>query len=387
MSTTIRSTLVRFAAAPLASLILTASALAHHQCNHSASLACAATVAGALSSADCVSPADTFYDVWDFSGTVGQVVTINLSSNAFDTILILENPAGNFVADNDDFQGTNSRLIFTLTSSGTWRIYVSSFFPEESGSYSLSLSCSSGTPPPPGPSGNVSYIPIAGRQPGANNTSFISDVRIVNLNAAADTVRLDFYPLSSAGVSGPSASSTLTVAPGEQAVLNDVVLTRFNTTGLGVIRLSSTQPLEVISRIINDQRPIGGGTTGFAFRSKTLAQAKSTGVLPLLSSASESDQAAGLGFRTNLGYFNPNSSAVTVTFTMRRTFDGVAFGSSAVTIPALASGLSSIFNVISSVAPQDRVQPDYYVTYQASAPIFIYASITDNKTGDGVFVD
>jgi len=375
--------LVRLAAVTLVALGIAATGTANHQCGHSSTLACSAAVSGALSSADCRAPDGSYYDLWEFAGTSGQRVTIDISSNAFDTYLVLLDPSGAAVADNDDASGstTNSRITFTLNATGTWKIVANSFDESEFGNYNLSLGCTEGT------TRTVSYIPIAGHQPGANNTNFISDVRIVNSSGTADTVRLDFYSLRAGGLGGPTATSNLTVASGEQAVLNDVVLTRFNTTGLGVIQLTSTQPVEVISRILNDQRPINGGTTGFASRSRTLAQAKDHGTLPFLSSASAEDQAAGLGFRTNLGYFNPTTAAVTVTFIARRTFDGVSLGAETVTIPALASRLSPIFDVMASVAPQDRVQLDYYVTYEASAPIFIYASITDNKTGDGVFVE
>ena len=380
---TISFRIVCFAAVTVAGLGIARSAIADDHCGHAGSISCSATVTGALSSADCVAPDSSFYDLWEFSGTAGQEVVIIMTSRELDTYLILVDPSQNAVAQNDDFgDDTNSRITFTLTSTGTWTIVANSFEPLDTGSYNLALSCTAGIP-----SSNVSYIPIAGHQPGANNTNFISDVRIVNLNSSAETVTLDFFPLNPAGVAGPTATSTLTIAAGEQVVLNDVVLTRFVTTGLGVIRTTSARPVEVISRIINDQRPMSGGTTGFAFRARTMAQLKASGTLPFLSSASVTDTAAGLGLRTNLGFFNPTGSAVTVTFTAHRTFDGVPFGSNTLTVPPFASGLSSIFNVLTSVAPQDRAQADYYVTYQASAPIFIYASITDNKTGDGVFVD
>lgn len=375
----------RLAAALLVTLGMTATALASHQCNHSSAISCNSTVSGALSSADCRAPDDSFYDFWEFSGTSGQAVTITMTSSAIDTYLILLDPLDNLAAQDDDSGGgSNSQITFTLNATGTWTIVANSFDANEFGNYNLSLVCASGPPPT---AANVNYIQIAGRQPGANNTSFVSDVRILNSTGTTANVTLDFFPLNLNGVAGPSATSNLTVVAREQGVLNDVVLTRFNTTGLGVIRVSSTQLVTVISRIINDQRPINQGTTGFAFRAKTLAEAKTIGTLPFLSSASPVDQSALLGFRTNLGYFNPNSSSVTVTFTARRTQDGSALGSDTVTIPARASQLAPIFNIITSVAASDRVQTDYYVTYEATAPIFIYASITDNKTGDGVLVE
>lgn len=49
--------------------------------------------------------------------------------------------------------------------------------------------------------------------------------------------------------------------------------------------------------------------------------------------------------------------------------------------------LSPIFDIIASVPAESRVQADYYVTWESRGPIYVYASITGNKTGDGMFVE
>ncbi len=108
------------------------------------------TVQGELTATDCLLPSDSSYvDYWQFQGTTGDVVVIDLSSSDFDTYLALQDGTGAVAAQNDDFgNSTNSHIAFTLTSTGTWVITCTSLFPQITGSYTLTLQ---GVPaPPPG---------------------------------------------------------------------------------------------------------------------------------------------------------------------------------------------------------------------------------------------
>lgn len=233
----------------------------------------------------------------------------------------------------------------------------------------------------------VSFLPVVGKVAGAQGTFFVSDIRIVNTSGAPATVELEWWPANPAGASDPALTVERSVAGGQQLVLDDVVGATFNTQGLGAVRVVSDRPVNVYSRIINDQRPVDGGTTGFAFEGQSLAEAQSSGILAFLSNASDEDRGAGLGFRTNIGYMNPSSSTVLLTLTARRSSDGSILGSKSVTLAGYGiQGPANAFQVIDTVPGSDRVQDDFYVTYEASGPVLVYASITDNLTGDGVFV-
>lgn len=109
-------------------------------------IACNSTVTATLSSSDCVAADGSFYEIWTFTGTAGQVVTINMRSTTFDTYLYLFDPNNVKVAEDDDsgggVLGTDSALDFTLNASGTWTILTNSYSPEEEGAYKLSLTCS-----------------------------------------------------------------------------------------------------------------------------------------------------------------------------------------------------------------------------------------------------
>jgi outer membrane protein assembly factor BamB len=104
------------------------------------------TVNGNLTTSDCPADDGTFYDVYSFSGTAGQRISISMSSNQFDTFLILNRPDGSVLAVNDDGGGgTNSRIppngFITLPVTGTYTIYANAFDPDNTtGAYTLLIS-------------------------------------------------------------------------------------------------------------------------------------------------------------------------------------------------------------------------------------------------------
>lgn len=232
----------------------------------------------------------------------------------------------------------------------------------------------------------TSYLPVVGKVAGANNTNFVTDLRIVNRTSQTANVTLDFYAASPSGQTAPTATRTLTVAPGEQKLLNDVIGTTFSLTGLGALKVTSDRDVTVTARVINDLRGSGLGTTGFAVDAADLSDAQTAGTISFLSQASSADIAAGTGFRTNIGYFNPNAAAASVTFTARRTADGVVLGSNTISIPGLSQLQQSAFSILSAVPAADQVQADFYVTWTSNLPVFVYGAVVDNKTGDSVLI-
>jgi len=79
-------------------------------------------------------------DLYVFEGTVGQALSIELSSTEFDTYLQLQTPGGEKI-DNDDFEGrSDSRIDIALREDGRHRILATSYSPGETGGYQLALS-------------------------------------------------------------------------------------------------------------------------------------------------------------------------------------------------------------------------------------------------------
>lgn len=109
------------------------------------SMSCNRTVTGAIASNDCVALDDSYYDVYQFTGVVGQTVTIDMTSNSIDSYLVLFDPAGIMAVENDDREDIDTldaRITFRLTFSGTWTIYANTYDVEQ-GPYSLTMSCNS----------------------------------------------------------------------------------------------------------------------------------------------------------------------------------------------------------------------------------------------------
>jgi Bacterial pre-peptidase C-terminal domain len=123
-------------------------ATSDHECNHFGVLACpSSSAASELSTADCRLNDGSYVDLFKFSGVAGQTVTIDMTSTAFDTYLFLLDPTPVAVDGNDDFGGsTNSRIVFTLTATGTWTVGATSLEANQLGAYTLNLQCS-GSPP------------------------------------------------------------------------------------------------------------------------------------------------------------------------------------------------------------------------------------------------
>ena len=229
------------------------------------------------------------------------------------------------------------------------------------------------------------FVPVVGKVAGAAGTNFVTDVRIINYGSATASVTLDYFQQSVAGQTAPTATSTITVAPGEQKVLDDIIGV-VSSSGLGGLRVVATENVEVRARVLNDLRMAGEGTTGFAVEAGELADAKTAGTLSFLSASSAADIAAGAGFRTNIGYFNPLASTVDATFTARRT-DGSILASKTITIPGYSFVQQPAFALVDTVGAADQVQPNFYVTWTTSgAPLFVYAAVVDNRTGDSVLV-
>jgi hypothetical protein len=109
---------------------------------------CNTTVTGSLTSDDCKLSFDqSFYDAWTVQLTAGQTVQITQTAG-FDAYLLLFDPAGNEVDENDDGPGlgTNARISFTADQSGTYTIYANSREAGQTGSYSLEVTCNTGGP-------------------------------------------------------------------------------------------------------------------------------------------------------------------------------------------------------------------------------------------------
>lgn len=99
-----------------------------------------ATVEGRLTETDGKSENGVPADAYRFSGREGQRIRIDMSSSDFDTYLQLFDENRSSLAEDDDGapEGTDSRLNFTLPSTGTY-VLEARAFANATGDYSLSI--------------------------------------------------------------------------------------------------------------------------------------------------------------------------------------------------------------------------------------------------------
>ncbi len=93
-----------------------------------------------LTSADATLTDTSYYQLWLFTGSAGQIVQIDMTSSDFDAYLYLEDQNRNrLTTDDDGGGGTNARIIYTLPQTGTYRVLADAFRRGEKGRYALRL--------------------------------------------------------------------------------------------------------------------------------------------------------------------------------------------------------------------------------------------------------
>lgn len=232
-----------------------------------------------------------------------------------------------------------------------------------------------------GPTETTLYLPVVARNPGQGSSVFVSDVRVLNLADTDAEVFVSWFPKGAAGAAGPAAVTRLVAAAAGEAVVNDVVGTLFGANDRGALALSSTAPVRAAARTFNDQRGAGSGTFGQFVEAVSYRQAHRAGALLL---GSHRPKADGRDFRLNAGYFNPNPFPVEVTFNVRRP-DGSAVAAPGVrTLGPWANDLAAYHALVPGIPAAAQSQLAFFVTYTAPAPVFIYSSLVDNLTDDGL---
>lgn len=230
------------------------------------------------------------------------------------------------------------------------------------------------------PSERIYVLPVAGRVAGANDTLFRTDVRIVNRGTTRVPVRLDFYATGPDGNTGATATKTIDVAAGAEAVLDDLLKNTFNLdSGVGAVVLRSSRPLIIGSRVYNDQRAVGAGTFGQFVPASDSTDARVSGTFPL---GANRDAATRAGYRTNVGWFNFASTNARLTVTAL-SVTGAQMAKTTLTVHGLAHQQASLTQLFPGIAAAD----DLYLTFQVDGgSLFVYSSVVDNVNGDAIFV-
>lgn len=228
-------------------------------------------------------------------------------------------------------------------------------------------------------------VAVAGNITTGAGDKFVTDLRIFNPSFTAPAVALvEFFLSGAGGNANATASQTVVIPARGEAVLDDVTGPNgLNSAGsTGAIRVTSQNQLAVTANIFNDQRAANKGTFGQFVPAIGRSSELRRGVIPHLSNKTR-DATNPSGFRTNLGFFNPNQSPVFVRLELRdRT--GALLGQNTVTLAGLSQQQNAIPSYFGGVDLSNA--SGLTVSFDASAPIIVYGAVNDNVSGDSIFV-
>lgn len=215
------------------------------------------TINGQLTTSDCLMTGK-YIDYYSFTGVVGQQIAIELNSAAFDTYLILYNPSGGIVQEDDDGgTGTNSRIppdagYLSLTATGTYKIAATSYGAGATGSYSISLSEA------PMGSTNLKYYPLP------------YPIRLLDTRAGqvgCDTPGVPITGGTSRTQLARRTCSGVTIPSNAQVVTGNVTTVNSGGGYLTLYPSNASQPLVantnyLANEIVNNAFTVGLGTDG-----------------------------------------------------------------------------------------------------------------------------
>jgi Carboxypeptidase regulatory-like domain len=228
------------------------------------------------------------------------------------------------------------------------------------------------SPVPPPSSRTTIFVPAAANGPGANGTYYQTDVWVSNPSASAITFVVTYLPggQDNSGRQGV----TLSLGPKSQVAIANVLNNLFQTTGAGALKLDSDTFFLATSRTYNSAAP--AGTFGVGIAGRPLASSVSRGIILGLSN--------NVSYRSNVAAMNPQPIPVTVTFQLYRA-DGTALGQGTKTLaPFDWFQASTIFSFLEVGSIEDNA----YVTVSSpDGSFFSYASIVDQKSGDGTVIE
>jgi len=239
------------------------------------------------------------------------------------------------------------------------------------------------------------FIPVVGSVTGALGNRWMTDLNVFNNSAIGQTsaaananIVAQFFPSGGSSTTALNVA-TMTLAPRGTTTFRDLSTSVFNGTlnSIGALRLLTTSSVLASARIFDNQIASGHGTLGQFEPGMTRDQALQQGVLVGVGNVGLNGAATNGGqtFRTNVGFFNPNDTPATVALEMRDNNGNVTANRVLTLGPWMhmqlpLSGATGIFTDVTGDVSNSSV---YFLS---GAPIFAYASIVDNISGDASFV-
>lgn len=215
-----------------------------------------------------------------------------------------------------------------------------------------------------GGQGYVYFLPAMIRSPGGFGSDWYADAGVLNLGASQANLAFTLY-IGSQTFSGSDA-----VPPSNNFIYPNVV-GQFQTTGGGLLKLVSNQPLAVSARIYSLS---GVETEGQFMDAYQAADGLSTGQSAVLMNLIEDAD-----FRTNLGFANLGTTAAVVSVTLFA-WNGAVVGTYQVNVPANQWVPDN--SPYSARYGQTNIAGWARVTVSSGSGVVAYASVVDKHSND-----
>jgi photosystem II stability/assembly factor-like uncharacterized protein len=263
----------------------------------------------------------------------------------------------------------DSVVFLDLVAGETVRFMVGGFEDDDLGRLRITVDCTSCGP---GPDPGIRIVNAAARVAGANQTSWTSDLQLVNTGDDAVTAEIHLLPRS-----GPAPEPIVDeLAAGAARMISDVAGNILGGDGAGALRVEATENVAITSRTATETTD---GTYGQGIPSAALADATpAAGAIRLPGLVSTPE------FRTNIGLVNPGTTAISLVI---RLYDdeGDELAEIQRTVDA---GRWLQLNRVFSSAGVGTVTSGLAVLRPTSTDgeFFAYGSVVDERTGDPTYV-
>jgi hypothetical protein len=216
-------------------------------------------------------------------------------------------------------------------------------------------------------------VPAVAHTPGKNGTFWSSDVTVANLGASDTNIDLEYLPEKVDNSSGGLLRSNQRIRAGFTYCFEDVVLDEFGVDdGKGVLRISSSQPIVVTSRVWTAGP--NGGTTGHGLHTVVRESlARDTTVLPGIRVRD--------GFRTNVGVVTGDTWA-SVRLRLHDQ-NGTEHADTYVNVPARSMRQWSVESLFGP-ANVKNLDPTGSLVVDSDADFFAYLVVIDGSSQDPV---
>ena len=259
------------------------------------------------------------------------------------------------------------------SAAGIWTLAVTASEPVTLRSWSLAIQFAGDVPlaaRPAAAAGQQQFIAAVAHAPGANGTTFITDVRLFNRGSSAANVTAIFTPTGADGRVN-FAAVKIVIQPLQIVVVDDIVQSLMQSSGTGQLHIVGAS-----DQIVTNSRtytPSASGTFGQLVSSAVASESIGAGDAPLSIPGLENTD----GFRSNIGFAEVNGAAGEVHV---RFFD--------------AAG-TPVGDEVYGIAPFGHVQTRVNPTGEAlraevrvvgGGRVLAYGSMIDNLSGDAIFI-